>query len=41
MPEMHLRQLGLRVLVDHLPKTKKEYKNFTKQETHNIFIKMN
>ena len=28
-------------LVDHLQKTKKEYKNLNKQEIHNIFIKTN
>ena len=42
MPEMHLRQPGLHiVLVDHLQKTKKEYKNLKKQEIHDRFIKMN
>ena len=41
MPEMHLRQPGLHiVLVDHLQKTKKEYKNLKKQEIHDRFIKM-
>ena len=44
MPEMHLRQSGFTnslVRVDHLQKTKKEYKNLKKQEIHNIFIKTN
>ena len=27
------------MLVDHLQKTKKEYKNLKKQEIHDIFIK--
>ena len=31
MPEMHLKQPGL-VLVDHLQKIKKEFKNLKKQE---------
>ena len=39
MPEMHLN-LHI-VLVDHLQKTKKEYKNLKKQEIHDIFIKTN
>ena len=30
MPEMHLRQPGFIYLVDHLRKTKKEYKNVKK-----------
>ena len=38
MSEMHLRLI---VLVDHLQKTKKEYKNLKKQEIHDIFIKTN
>ena len=29
------------MLVDHLQKTKKEYKSLKKQEIHDIFIKMN
>ena len=48
MPEMHLRQPNalinqdLRiVLVDHLLKTKKEYKKAKKQEIEDIFIKTN
>ena len=43
MPEMHLRQPGFPyiVLVDHLQKTKKEYKNLKIQEIHDIFFKMN
>ena len=36
MPEMHFI-----VLVDHLQKTKKEYKNLRKLEIHDIFIKTN
>ena len=43
MPEMHLRQSEVTyiVLVEHLQKTKKEYKKLKKQEIHDIFIKMN
>ena len=42
MPEMHLYSLDLHiVLVDHLQKTKKEYKNLKKQEIQDIFIKTN
>ena len=42
MPEIHLRNLNLLiVLVDHLQKTKNEYKNLKKQEIHDIFIKTN
>ena len=42
MPEMHLRQSGFKYsTVDHLQKTKKEYKNLKKQEIHDIFIKAN
>ena len=37
MYEMHLHI----ALVDHLQKTKKEYKNLKKQEIHDIFIKTN
>ena len=41
-PEMHLRDQDLhRVLVDHLQKAKKKYKNLKKQEIHNMFIKTN
>ena len=39
MPEMHLKQLM--VLVGHLLKTRKKFKNLKKRETLNIFIKMN
>ena len=39
MPEIHL-DLHI-VLVDHLQKTKKEYKNLEKQEIHDICIKTN
>ena len=42
MPEIHSRQPGFTiVLVDHLPKTKKECKNLKKQEIQDIFIKTN
>ena len=42
MREMHLKSLDLViVLVDHLLKTKKEFKNLKKQELQNIFAKMN
>ena len=42
MPEMHLRQRGFNiVLVGHLKKMKKEYKNLKKQKIHDIFIKTN
>ena len=42
MPEMHLKQPGLLiVLVDHLLKTKKEFKNLKKQEIQAIFTKVN
>ena len=42
MPQMHLRQPILRTkLADHLLKTKKEFKNFKKQQTQDIFIKTN
>ena len=38
MPEMHLKQPGLpRVLMDHLLKTKKEFKSFKKQEIQDTF----
>ena len=40
MPDIHLRQPGLpTVLVDHLLKTRKVYKNLKKQEIQDIFIK--
>ena len=39
-PEMHSRQSDLHiVLLDHLQKSKKEYKKLKKQEIHDIFIK--
>ena len=42
MPEMHLKQRNfLIVLVDHLLKTKKEFKNLKKQKIQDIFIEMN
>ena len=42
MPEMHLKQPDLNiVLAKHLQKPKKEHKNLTKQETHDIFTKTN
>ena len=42
MPEMYLSSLDLlKVLVEHLLKTKKEFKNLKKQETQNIFTEMN
>ena len=42
IPEMRLRQPEfILVLVFHLQKTKKEYKNLKKQEIHDIFIKTN
>ena len=41
MPEMHLKQPGFIVLVDHLLKIKKEFKNLKKQEIQTIFTKMN
>ena len=42
MPEMHLRQMDLHIVhVDHLQKTKKEFKSLKKQEIHDIFIKAN
>ena len=38
MAEMHLRQPGSHtMLVDHLQKKKKEYKNLKKREIHDIF----
>ena len=41
MPEMHLRQPGLPiVLVDHLYKIKKEYKSLNKLEIQDIFTKI-
>ena len=42
MREMHFKSLDLViVLVDHLLKTKKEFKSLKKQELQNIFAKMN
>ena len=42
MPEMDLRQPDLHIiLMDHLQKTKKEYKNLKKQEIHDMYIKTN
>ena len=42
MPEMHLKKTDLlTVLVGHLLKTKKEFKNLKKQEIQVIFTKMN
>ena len=42
MPEIHLKEPHLRiVLVDHLVKTKKEFKNLRRQEIQNIFTEMN
>ena len=42
MPEMHLRPPGCKIeLVNHLQKTKKEYKYLKKQKIQDIFIKTN
>ena len=42
MSEIHLIQSGfMHSVVDHLLKTKIEYKNLMKQEIHNKFIKTN
>ena len=42
MPEMHLKQPGFTYsALDHLLKTKKEFKNLKKQEIQDIFTKMN
>ena len=42
MPEIHLKQPDLLILlVEHLLKTKKEFKNLKKQEIQAIFTKMN
>ena len=42
MPEIHLKQPDLLILlVEHLLKTKKEFKNLKKQEIRAIFTKMN
>ena len=41
MPEMHLSQNLPIVLVDHLLKIKKEFKNLKKQEIQAIFTKLN
>ena len=41
MPEMHLKHLDLLIVfADHLLRTKKEFKNFKKQEIQNIFTEM-
>ena len=41
MPEMHLKSLDLLiVLVDHLLKIEKEYKNSKKQEIQDTFTEM-
>ena len=41
IPEMHLRQPGFLsiMLMEHLLKTKREYKNLKKQEIQDIFMK--
>ena len=39
MPEMYLSLDLHTVLMDHLQKTMKEYKNSKKQEIHDILIK--
>ena len=42
MPEMHLKNKDLLiVLLEHLLKTKKEFKNLKKKEIQNIFTKVN
>ena len=42
IPEMHLKKTDLlTVLVGHLLKTKKEFKNLKKQEIKAIFTEMN
>ena len=42
MPEMHLKQLDLlKVLLDHLLKAKKKFKNLKKQKIQDIFTEMN
>ena len=42
MPEMHLKQPGFTYsALDHLLKTKKEFKNLKKQEIQAIFTKIN
>ena len=42
MPEIHLKQPGLLiVVVDHLLKAKKEFKNLKKQEIQATFTKIN
>ena len=41
MPEMHLRQPLLTVLVDHLLNINKEFKNLKKLVIQTISIKMN
>ena len=42
MPEMHLTNPDLVIaVVDHLPKTRKEFKHLEKQEIQAIFTKTN
>ena len=42
IPELHLKQPGFTYsVVNHLLKTKKEFKNLKKQEIPTIFTKMN
>ena len=42
IPEIHLRQPGFTYRTcGPFKKTKKEYKNFKKQDIHDVFIKMN
>ena len=42
MPEIHLKNKDLLiVLLEHLLKTKKEFKNLKKKEIQNIFTKVN
>ena len=42
IPEMHLNNLDLLIaLVDHLLKTRKEFKNLKKKEIQAIFTKIN
>ena len=39
MAEIHLRQPGLHIVpVDHLQKTKKEYKHLKKQDVHDMLV---
>ena len=41
MPEVHLKQPGFKLLVVHLPKTKKELKSLCRLEIQTLVIKMN